>query len=127
MADPKQQQTVQQIAEAWEQAKAQLAALRAQVEKAGELANLKLHSAILEREEDKAYRDFGQAVWSQVQKGGLKLPPTLSNAIKAMQEVQKKKDAQAREIEDVLREGEEVADRLKKAQKAKPAGKTSKR
>lgn len=118
---------VKQISEAWEQAKAQLAALREQVQKAGELANLKLQSAVLEREEDKAFRDFGQAVWAQVQKGNLKLPSSISAAAKAMQEVQKKRDAQSREINDLLEEGKDVADRMKKAQKQKPAGKSARR
>lgn len=114
-----QSETMKQIAEAWDQAKAQFDALRTQVEKAGELANLKLQSAVLERDEDRALRDFGEAVWAAVQKGTLKLPPTLTNATKAMQELQKRKDAQAADIADMLKEGDEVADRLKKAQKPK--------
>src|SRR5687768_4298205 len=127
MVNPSNTETMKQIAEAWEQAKAQVAALREQVQKAGELANLKLHSAVLEREEDRAFRDFGMAVWAQVQKGSLKLPSSLSSAVKAMQEVQKKRDAQSKEINDLLEEGKEQADRMKKTAKSKPAGKSARR
>lgn len=128
MANPPNTDALKQISEAWEQAKSQLTTLRDQVEKAGELANLKLQSAVLERDEDKAFRDFGQAVWAQVQKGGLKLPSSLSTAMKAMQEIQKKRDAQTREINDLLEEGRDIADRMKKAPtKHKPAGKSARR
>lgn len=128
MANPPNTEALKQISEAWEQAKSQLTALRDQVEKAGELANLKLQSAVLERDEDKAFRDFGQAVWAQVQKGGLKLPPSLAQAAKAMQELQKKRDAHSKEINDLLEEGREAADRMKKAPvKNKPATKSARR
>ncbi|MFZ5471922.1 MAG: hypothetical protein ACOZIN_21030 [Myxococcota bacterium] len=104
---------IHQIHAAWEQAQRQLADLRAQVEHTTELAQLKVQANFLERDLDRALRDFGQAVWAQVQKGKLVLPGTLTAAQRAMQEAQKKVDKQNADIADLLNEGQEAASRLK--------------
>lgn len=113
LPEPKQSEVIHQIHAAWEQAQRQLADLRAQVEHTTELAQLKVQANFLERDLDRALRDFGQAVWAQVQKGKLVLPGTLTAAQRAMQEAQKKVDKQNADIADLLNEGQEAASRLK--------------
>lgn len=109
-----------QISQAWDLAKAQLQKLREQVEKTAELATVKSKADLLERERDKALRNFGEAVWREVGKGGVKLPTSLAGATRTMQEVERKLEKQAAEISDLLAEGAEVADRLSAAKKKGP-------
>jgi hypothetical protein len=119
VADP-QQDILKQINDAWNEAKAQLAQLRAAVERTSELALAKMESNLLARDRDRALRDLGEAVWAQVKAGKVSLPPTLSTATKAMQEVEKKAEAQNREINSLIMEGGEAMDRLT----ARPATKS---
>ena len=112
MPDP-QQEILKQINDAWNEAKAQLAQLRAQVERTQELANAKMESNFLGRDRDKALRDLGEAVWAQVKAGKMTLPQAVSAATKAMQEVEKKAEAKNREINSLIMEGGEAVDRLK--------------
>ena len=112
MADP-QQDILKQINDAWNEAKAQLAQLRAQVERTQELANAKMESNFLGRDRDKALRDLGEAVWAQVKAGKMSLPQAVSAATQAMQEVEKKAEAKNREINSLIMEGGEAVDRLK--------------
>jgi hypothetical protein len=111
LSDPKQD-IIQQISAAWETAQRQLADLREQVQRTTELANAKVSSNFLERERDKALRDFGEAVWAQVHKNKVALPAAFAGAVRAMQEMQKRIDAQNSEISDLLKEGNEAAARL---------------
>jgi hypothetical protein len=106
---------LKQINAAWDTAQRQLTDLRTQVERAQQLAQAKVQSNFLQREKDKALRDFGEAVWTFVHKGKLQLPAALSPMVKAMQEVQKRLDAHNEEITDLLKEGEEAAVRMKSA------------
>lgn len=103
-----------QIAQAWDMAKSQLQRLREQVEKTAELANLKTKSDALERERDRALRNFGEAIYREVQKGTVRLPQALAGALRTMQEVERKLERQASDISDILAEGAEIADRVKK-------------
>lgn len=112
MPDPRQE-TLKQIREAYDAAQAQLSELRQQVEKATVLAQAKVTSNVLERDLDRAYRDLGEAVWAQVSKGRMQLPPTLSSVLKALDVVTKKIQQQNQSINDLLSEGAEVASRLK--------------
>lgn len=112
MADP-QQEILKQINDAWNEAKAQLAQLRAAVERTSELANAKMESNLLGRDRDKALRDLGEAVWAQVKAGKMTLPQAVSAATKAMQEFEKKAEAKNREINSLIMEGGEAVDRLK--------------
>lgn len=114
MTDPKQTEMARQIAQAWDMARGQLQRLREQVEKTAELATLKSKSDLLEKERDRALRNFGEAVYRELQKGGLKLPATLSGALRTMQEIERKLERQAADISDILAEGAEAADRAKK-------------
>lgn len=123
--DPKQTEMARQIAQAWDLAKGQLQKLREQVEKTAEMAALKSKSDALERERDRALRNFGEAVYREVQKGTLKLPAALSGALRAMMEVERKLEKQASDISDILAEGAEVAERVKK--KPPPPGHGPKR
>ncbi|MDQ3262857.1 MAG: hypothetical protein M3Y59_04240 [Myxococcota bacterium] len=101
-----------QISQAWDLAKAQLQQLRQQVEKTAELATVKSRKDALDREREKALRNFGEAVWREVQRGALKLPASLVPAQRTMQEIDRKLDKQSAEISDLLAEGAEAADRL---------------
>ncbi len=113
MAESKQE-VLQRISQAWKTAQDQLEELRSAVERTGELAQLKLKSELLTRELDRAYRDLGEAVWAQMKKGDLELPPATASAVKAVEEVERRQAAQATSINDLLGEGVEVAERSKK-------------
>ena len=93
-ADPKQSETFRQIQEAFQSAQSQMTELRQQVEK------------------DRALRQLGESVFKQVQKGKLQLPEGFGPFLKAVEHAQKKAEAHAREIGDLLKEGEEAAQRL---------------
>jgi len=113
LADPKQQDVLKQINAAWEQAKAQLAKLREAVEHTGELAQVKVEQGFVGRARDKALRDLGEAIWSQVKAGRMNLPAGLAPAMKAIQEVERKAAAQNEEINALLAEGPETVARIK--------------
>lgn len=113
MADPKQTEVLRQLHAAWDQAQAQLVELRSQVEQATALAQAKVKANFLENDLDRAFRDLGEAVWNQVQKGKLALPSGLSAAQKAVAESQKKLDRLRGDLSDLIKEGEEAASRLK--------------
>ncbi len=112
--DPNQTQMARQISQAWDLAKAQLQKLRREVEKTAELATMKSRVDALEGERDRAYRNLGEAVWREVQRGGLKLPASASAAVRGLQEVERKLQKQASEISDILAEGAAAAERLAK-------------
>jgi hypothetical protein len=112
MADPRTEM-LKQIQETWDAAQSQLSDLRDQVQRNAEMAQAKLTSNFLERDLDRAYRDLGEAVWAQISKGKLQLPPTLSSVMKALDVVTKKIQEQNATINDLLAEGAEVASKLK--------------
>ena len=118
--DPKQTEMARQISQAWDLARTQLAKLREQVEKTAQLAQTKTRTDAIEKERDRALRNFGEAVWREVKAGSLRLPQTLNGAVRAVQEADRKHEKQAAEINDILAEGAEVADRL--AKKKGPGG-----
>lgn len=115
---PKDPALMQQIAQAWDEAKAQLSDLREAVEKNAKMAQLKLEASFLNRERDVALRDFGETVWNQVMRGRLQLPPQLTPAVQKMIDVEKRLQKQAAEITDILKEGDEAAERLRQQKKA---------
>jgi hypothetical protein len=117
---PQQSDGVKEIQRAWAEASEQLAALREQVAEAGRLAQLKLQSAVLERDRDRAFRDYGEAVWAAVEKGAVKLPASVGGAQQALEGVLKKERAHVEDVAALLKEGEEAAER-RKAGKAKAA------
>ena len=119
LSDAKQD-VVKQITDAWKVAQQQLEELRTAVERTGEMAKLKMQSEFLYRDLDRAFRDLGEAVWSQVKKGNLELPRTLASAVKAVEEVERKQADQADAINEILNEGTEVAGKLR-GEKAKSA------
>ncbi|MBM4381511.1 MAG: hypothetical protein FJ086_19770 [Deltaproteobacteria bacterium] len=125
-ATPQQGDALKEIQRAWAEASEQLAALREQVAEAGELAQLKLQSAVLERDRDRALRDFGEAVWQAVQRGTVKLPASVAAAQKGLEAVLAREQAHAADVAELLKEGEEAAER-RKAGKAKGTSKTVKR
>jgi chromosome segregation ATPase len=112
-ADPKQSETLRQIQQAFENAQSQMAQLRQQVEKHAELARAKTQHEFIQKEKERALRELGEAVLNQVRKGRLELPSTLAPLVKAVEQAEKKEEAQTREISDLLQEGEEAAQRLK--------------
>ncbi|QRK06497.1 hypothetical protein JQX13_41435 [Archangium violaceum] len=112
-ADPKQSEALRQLQEAFQTAQAQMAQLRQQVEKHAELARVKTQRDFIQSEKERALRELGEAVFKQVQKGRLELPSTFAPLLKALEQAQQKAEAQAREIGDLLQEGEEAAQRLK--------------
>jgi hypothetical protein len=119
-ADPKQSETLRQIQAAFEASQAQLAELRQQVERHSTLAKTKSNSDFVQKERERVYRELGEAVFKQVQKGRLELPATFAPLLKAIEQAQHKAEAQAREITDLLQEGEETAQRLKQKNAAPP-------
>ena len=117
MADGKQppqsSDVMRQIQQAFQAAQTQLAQLRESVTHTAELARLNSQGNYLQMEKDKAYRELGEAVWKQVQKGKLELPASLASTVKAVEAAEQKAAAHAAEISDILQEGVEVAARLK--------------
>ncbi len=111
-ADPKQSEALRQIQEAFQAAQAQMAQLRQQVEKHAELARAKTQNDFAQKEKERALRELGEAVFKQVQKGKLELSSAFAPLLKAVEQAQQKVEAQAREISDLLQEGEEAAQRL---------------
>ncbi len=112
-AAPKQSETLRQIQEAFQSAQSQMAQLRQQVEKHAELARAKTQHDFIQKEKERALRELGEAVFKQVQKGKLGLSSTFAPLLKAVEQAHQKAEAQAREIGDLLQEGEETAQRLK--------------
>jgi hypothetical protein len=121
-AQPQQNDAVRQIQEAWNEAQAQLALLREQVEHATAMAQAKVGSNMLERDLDRAYRDLGEAVWAEVSKGKLQLPSNLSTVRKLLEGVTQKIRVQNASINDLLAEGAEVAKRLQEKMSAASKG-----
>jgi len=117
---PKDAVLMQQISQEWDKARDQLTALREAVERNALMAQLKLESAFLNRERDQALRDFGESVWNQVMKGRLQLPPQLGPALQKMIDVEKRLQKQAAEINDILKEGDEAAERLRQKKLVRP-------
>ena len=118
---------IDDILTAWQKAQRQLVELRDQVARHTHLAQAKIESNFLERDFDKALHDFGETVWKQVSRGAVELPGPLASAVKAMREAQRRVDAQNGEIADLLREGEDVARRLREQAKSTVAPKGKKR
>jgi chromosome segregation ATPase len=111
-ADPKQSETLRQIQEAFQSAQSQMTELRQRVEKHAELARAKTQNDFIQQEKDRALRQLGESVFKQVQKGKLELPEGFGPLLKAVEHAQKKAEAHTREIGDLLKEGEEAAQRL---------------
>lgn len=107
-----QSEALRQIQAAWDEAQAQLAVLREQVEHAAAMAQAKVASNMLDRDLDRAYRDLGEAVWAEVSKGKLQLPSNLTTVRKLLEGVTQKIRAQNASINDLLAEGAEIAKRL---------------
>lgn len=110
--------TLKQIQAAWDEAQAQLRALREQVEHLNAMAQAKVASNMLERDMDRAYRDLGEAVWAEVSKGRLQLGNNLTAVRKALEQVTQKIQAQNASINDLLAEGAEIAKRLQEKMSA---------
>jgi hypothetical protein len=113
-ADPKQSEALRQLQEAFQSAQSQMVQLRQQVEKHAELARAKTQNDFIQKEMDRALRQLGESVFKQVQKGRVTLPEGFAPFLKAVEHAQKKAEAQAREITDLLQEGEQAAQRLNK-------------
>jgi len=103
---------MQQIQASWDEAQAQLRAVREQVEHLNNMALAKVASNMLERDMDRAYRDLGEAVWAEVSKGRLQLGNTLTHVRKSLEVVTQKIQAQNASINDLLAEGADIAKRL---------------
>jgi hypothetical protein len=112
--DTPQTDTIRQIAQAWDQAKAQFQQLRVQVDRAEKMAKAKAEATFVGRERDHALRDLGEAVWVAIQKGQLQPPAGVARSLRAVQAAEDKQRQQAASIQDILQEGEEAAKRLKK-------------
>nr|WP_226994328.1 hypothetical protein [Myxococcus hansupus] len=117
-ADSKQSEVVKQINEAFEAAQARLAQLREAVERNTDLARANARTTVLKDQKEKAFRELGEAVWRQQQKGRLTLPAGFEAALKAIEAAEQAAEAHARELTDILMEGAEVAARLNEQKKA---------
>jgi len=129
LADPIQRELLHQITAAWQHAKQQLEDLKRVVAENTQLAQTQFKTSALVRERDMAYRNLGAAVWDLVKKGKLTLPPALQVAQKACKAAEDRAEAQAREINDLLKEGAEAAERQLQKQPVKTplANRTKKR
>ncbi|TQF12383.1 aminoacyltransferase [Myxococcus llanfairpwllgwyngyllgogerychwyrndrobwllllantysiliogogogochensis] len=112
-ADAKQSEVVKQINEAFQAAQARLAQLREAVERNTDLARANARATVLKDQKDRALKELGDLVYRQIQKGRLELPAGFASALKAIEAAEQAAEAHARELTDILREGEEVAERLK--------------
>ncbi|MBJ6765564.1 hypothetical protein KRR26_04150 [Corallococcus sp. M34] len=112
-ADAKQTEIMKQIQEAFQASQARLNQLREAVERNTELARAHGRATLLKDQKEQAYRELGEAVWRQVQKGKLELPAAFARVLKQVEDAEQAAEAHAREITDILREGEEIAERLK--------------
>ena len=112
MPEPLQSERLKQIQAAWEEAQAQLSVLRDQVTYLSSLAQAKTQNNVLTRDLDRAYRDLGEALWAEVSKGRLQLPPNLSNVRKSLEQVTGRIREQNASINDLLSEGADIAKRL---------------
>ena len=122
-ADPKKpsdSDALRELQAAFQAAQTQLTQLRQQVEKHSELARLKTQTDFSKNERERVLRELGEAVFKQVQKGRLELPAPLAPLLKAVEQAQHRAEAQAREIGDLLQEGEEAAQRLNQKKAAPP-------
>jgi CO dehydrogenase/acetyl-CoA synthase epsilon subunit len=111
--DPKQSEVFQQIQQTFQQAQGQMAQLRNAVERTAELARMKAESDYLVLAKKRALEELGEAIFKLAQKGKLELPATVAPLVKAVEEADRKAEVQASAILDILKEGEEVAARLK--------------
>ncbi len=116
-----QAESIRQIQAAWESAQGQVIDLRKQVEHMASLAQAKVAQNMMERDLDRAFRDLGEAVWAQVSKGKLQLPSAFTSVMKSLENVTRKIQEQNASINDLLAEGNEIANRLKKAAATKSA------
>ena len=107
-----QSERLKNIQAAWEEAQAQLSVLRDQVSHLSALAQAKTQNNVLTRDLDRAYRDLGEALWAEVSKGRLQLPPNLSNVRKSLEQVTGRIREQNASINDLLSEGADIAKRL---------------
>ncbi|MFY2561909.1 hypothetical protein ACN469_30215 [Corallococcus terminator] len=112
-ADSKQSDVVKQINEAFEAAQARLAQLREAVERNTDLARANAKATVLKDQKDRALKELGDLVYRQIQKGKLELPAGFASALKGIEAAEQAAEAHARELTDILREGEEVAERLR--------------
>jgi hypothetical protein len=112
VTDPKQNEVIQQIQQAFQKAQGQMAQLRTAVERTAELARMKSESDFLKLQKSRAYEQLGEAVYRLVQKGKLD-GSVLAPELKAVEEAERKAEIQASAILDILKEGEEAAARLK--------------
>ena len=121
MPEIKQSEAMRQIEASWREAEAQLTVLREQVEHLSALAMTKTTNNVLARDLDRAYRDLGEALWAEVSKGKLTLPPNLSNVRKSLEQVTGRIREQNASINDLLSEGADIAKRLQ--EKMRPPSK----
>ncbi|XXF81379.1 hypothetical protein P2318_16945 [Myxococcaceae bacterium GXIMD 01537] len=120
MTDPKQADVIRQIQQAFQTAQGQMVQLRTAVERTAELARMKSESDFLKLQKERAFEALGEAVYRLVQKGKLELPAAVAAEVKGVEEAERKAEAQASAILDILKEGEEAAARLKGKNDAAP-------
>jgi hypothetical protein len=118
---------LKQLTEAFSASREQLEDLKVAVARTTELAQIKLESSFLFREKDKSFRDFGEAVWGLVKNGKLTLPTSLEPAATAVRRADTRLQSQLDEVRELLKEGNEVADRQKGKSKEGVASKVKKR
>ncbi len=108
-SDPGSSDVPREVAKAFEVAKAQMERLRGQFEEAIRLAQAKTTRDDLADGKEKALRDLGAQVYQLVRQGKLSLPASAGGAVRAVEAAERQLEAQAREINDLLKEGDEVA------------------
>ncbi len=109
MREPRPNEIIAQIQEAWRESQAQLSVLQEQVEHATEMAKAKVQTNLLSRDLEIAYRNLGEAVWAEISRGKLVLPQNLAAVKKALEEVTRRIREQNASINDLLAEGADLA------------------
>ena len=111
--------TLQSLADEWERAQVKFRELREAVEHASRLAELTAQRETLMKERDVALKSLGEAFWNLIQTKELPAPRALGTRLRALEDLERRRSAQAAEISALLAEGEEAAVR-KQQKKAQP-------
>lgn len=83
---------------------------------AGKLAEVKGRRDALVSGRDRALKELGARVYELVKQGKLNPPPALMGALTLVDAAVREVEKQARDIKDLLQEGQEVSERLRRPQ-----------
>lgn len=106
-------EAIRQILSTWNETRQKFDVLREQVRRTETMSALKTQNTSLYRERERLFRDLGEEVWKLVRSGKIGVPPELNTPIKAVALAEERRRIVTRQITDILKEGEEVAAKLR--------------